>query len=165
MLVLSTKLGLKTAQADITAAFVHADLKQGEDIYVQQPKGMERGTGLVLKLKKSVYGLKQAPRYFFTHLSKKMELCGLKQSNKDPCLFIGKTVIAVVYVDDVLFYSKSNDEIDRIITSLRNDHNILIRREGVLVLSRRTQGWCLLSRDSPNVLSRHSVYAAPIQLL
>jgi hypothetical protein len=130
MLVLSTKLGLKTAQADITAAFVHADLKQGEDIYVQQPKGMERGTGLVLKLKKSVYGLKQAPRYFFTHLSKKMELCGLKQSNKDPCLFIGKTVIAVVYVDDVLFYSKSDDEIDRIITSLRNDHNILIRREG-----------------------------------
>jgi transposase InsO family protein len=130
MMILSTKLGLKSAQADITAAFVHADLEEGEDIYVQQPKGMERGTGLVLKLKKSVYGLKQAPRYFFTHLSRKMELCGLKQSNKDPCLFIGKTVIAVVYVDDVLFYSKSDDEIDRIITSLRNDHNILIRREG-----------------------------------
>jgi hypothetical protein len=73
-MVLSTKLGLKTAQADITAAFVHADLKTGEDIYVQQPKGMERGTGLVLRLKKSVYGLKQAPKYFFTHLSKKMEI-------------------------------------------------------------------------------------------
>jgi hypothetical protein len=53
---------------------------------------MERGDGLVLKLTKSVYGLKQAPRYFFEHLSKKMALCGLKQSDKDPCLFIGVKV-------------------------------------------------------------------------
>jgi hypothetical protein len=130
MMVLSTKLGLKTAQADITAAFVHADLKPNEDIYVEQPKGMERGNGLVLKLTKSVYGLKQAPRYFFEHLTKKMELCGFKQSNKDPCLFIGKSVIAVVYVDNVLFYSKSDDDINNIISTLRAEHNILIRREG-----------------------------------
>jgi hypothetical protein len=130
MMVLSIKLGLKTAQADITAALVHADLKPNKDIYVGQPKGMERGDGVVLKLSKSVYGLKQVPRYFFEHLSKKMELCGLKQSNKDPCLFIEKSVIAVVYVDDVLFYSKSDDDINNIISTLRAEHNILIQREG-----------------------------------
>lgn len=95
-MILSTKLGLKTAQADITAAFVHADLQPNEHIYVHQPRGMVRGENLVLKLNKTVYGLKQAPRYFFKHLSQKLELCGLRQSNKDPCLFIGKSVVAVI---------------------------------------------------------------------
>ena len=88
-MILSTKLGLVSAQADITGACVHADLKPQENIYVWQPRGMSRGPDLVLKLNKSVYGLKQAPRYFFEHLTKRMGLCGLKQSNKDPCLFIG----------------------------------------------------------------------------
>lgn len=78
MMILSTKLSLVSAQADITGAFVHADLKPTEHIYVRQPRGMSRGRNLVLKLNKSVYGLKQAPRYFFEHLTKRMALCGLK---------------------------------------------------------------------------------------
>eukprot|EP00956_Cyclotella_meneghiniana_P011735 scaffold16518_cov36-Cyclotella_meneghiniana.AAC.2 len=41
MLSLASKLGLKSAQADITAAFVHAPLDPGEEIYVKQPKGHE----------------------------------------------------------------------------------------------------------------------------
>jgi hypothetical protein len=122
MMVLSTKLGLKSAQADITGAFVHADLGKDEHIYVRQPRGMSRGPDLVLKLKKSVYGLRQAPWYFFKHLTKRLELCGLKQSNKDPCLFIGAKVITVIYVDDILFYARDDKEITKVITSLQNNH-------------------------------------------
>ena len=125
MMVLLTKLGSCTAQGDITAAFVHAELKPGEQIFVNQPQGFKRGDDLVLALNRSVYGLKQAPRYFFHYLTLKLEGCGLRQSNKDPCLFIGKTVIAVVYVDNILFYSRSNDEINAVIDHLkRNDVQI-----------------------------------------
>jgi hypothetical protein len=130
MMILSTKLGLVSAQADITGAFVHADLKTTEHIYVRQPRGMSRGRDLVLKLNKSVYGLKQAPKYFFEHLTKRMALCGLKQSNKDPCLFIGSKVIAVIYVDDILFYSKDASEIDKVINTLKDEHGVAIRKEG-----------------------------------
>lgn len=74
----------------------HADLKSGEQIFIPQPRGLSHGDNLVLQLNKAVYCLKQTPQYFFQHLTDRLLLCGLKQSNKDPCLFIGKTVIAVV---------------------------------------------------------------------
>jgi hypothetical protein len=91
---------------------------------------MSRGHDLVLKLNKSVYGLKQAPRYVFEHLTERMGLRELKQSNKDPCLFIGTEVIAVIYVDDILFYSKDPSEIDKVINALKNEHDVTIRKEG-----------------------------------
>jgi hypothetical protein len=130
MMMLSTKLGLESAQADITGDFVHADLEPGEQIFVQQPQGFRRGENLVLSLNKSVYGLKQAPRYFFRHLKKRLELSGLKQSPNDPCLFVGSKVIAVVYVDDILFYSKSKDAIHHVVNELREKHQVAIRIEG-----------------------------------
>jgi hypothetical protein len=77
MMILSTKLGLSTAQADITAAFVHANLKPGEHIYVHQPPGFNHGSDMVLALNRSVYRLKQAPRYFWKHLTSNLGGCGL----------------------------------------------------------------------------------------
>ena len=50
-------------------------------------------------------------------------------SEFDPCLFIRKSVIAVVYVDDVLFYSKHSNKIDGLIHDLQ-PAGIYIRREG-----------------------------------
>jgi hypothetical protein len=131
MLILATQQNLVSAQADITAAFVHANLKPDENIFVHQPRGFKRGSNLVLKLKRSVYGLKQAPRYFFKYLCGHMQSkeVGLKQSQHDPCLFIGKDVIAVVYVDDILFFAQKEDIIVNTITKLQQA-GIAIRREG-----------------------------------
>ncbi len=43
----------------------------------------------------------------------KLKTRGLEQSKFDPCLFVGTKVICVVYVDDLIFWSKdtlaSND--------------------------------------------------------
>jgi hypothetical protein len=33
-------------------------------------------------------------------------ICGLKQSKFDPCLFIGPNVMCIVYVDDLIFWSR-----------------------------------------------------------
>ena len=43
----------------------------------------------------------------------------MKQSKHDPCLFIGDIVICVAYVDDLLFWSKDDAEIDASIESLK----------------------------------------------
>jgi hypothetical protein len=131
MMILAANRGLVTAQADITAAFVHADLKEDEHIYVRQPAGFKRGDNMCLKLKKSVYGLKQAPRYFFRYLTKRLQSkeIGLKQSERDPCLFVGKSVIAVVYVDDILFFAKDDAAIQNVIDLLKAK-GVAIRWEG-----------------------------------
>lgn len=133
MMTLASKLGLKSCQADITAAFVHAPLEPGEEIYVKQPKGHERpgenGKELVLKLNRSVYGLRQSPRNFFQYLKGHLDNNGLHQSQHDPCLFIGRSMIVVVYVDDVLMFSKDDSNFDKLITSLKNG-GVAIRKEG-----------------------------------
>eukprot|EP00956_Cyclotella_meneghiniana_P018527 scaffold30921_cov46-Cyclotella_meneghiniana.AAC.1 len=71
MMTLAAKMELQSAQADITAAFVHTPLDPGEEIYVKQPRGHERhspdGKELVLKLHRSVYGLSQSSRNFFQY--------------------------------------------------------------------------------------------------
>ena len=129
LLILAANKKLVSAQADITAAFVHADLGPDEHIFVHQPAGFKRGSNMVLKLKRSVYGLKQAPRYFFKFLSKHLVKLGFTQSTRDPCLFVGADVIAVVYVDDILFFAKSDNKIQDVIDKLKTA-GVAIRREG-----------------------------------
>lgn len=133
MMIFSSILGLKSAQADITAAFVHTDLP--ETVYITQPKGFEYSdpndpdTKYVLKLNKALYGLKQAPRHFFNHLKDRLEKHNVRQSTCDPCLFIGDDIVVVVYVDDLLLYAKDDKIIDKLIKDLHDD-GVWIRKEG-----------------------------------
>jgi hypothetical protein len=76
--------------------------------------------GMILKLKRSVYGLRQSPLNFFNTLKAGLEARGFEQLKQlDPCLFRSNDVICVCYVDDCLFFSRSEDAIDRVIDSLR----------------------------------------------
>jgi len=43
-----------------------------------------------------------------------LEACGLKQSKFDPCLFIGPDVMCIVYVDDLIFWSRDVAKIDKV---------------------------------------------------
>ena len=117
LLILSCVLGLKMQQVDYTSAFVQADIK--DDIYLEMPRGY-REKGKVLKLKKNVYGLRQAPLNFFLKLKQGLEDCHFVQSENDPCLFYSEKVICLVYVDDCLFFARDDEDIDKIIDSLKD---------------------------------------------
>ena len=118
MFILEVLLDLKSKQGDVTCAFLHADLAPDEEVYVEMPLGFnvksKNGKRQVLKLKKTLYGLRQSPRAFWKYMTEKLEKVGLKQSKFDPCLFIGTDVICVVYVDDLIFWSRDEAKIDKV---------------------------------------------------
>ena len=58
----------------------------------------------------------------------KLEACGMKQSDLDPCLFISDSVIAVMYVDDMLMWSPDPKHIYELGNKLR-DEGVLLEEE------------------------------------
>jgi hypothetical protein len=130
VMILAVKLNLISVQCDITAAFVHGRVPPSETIYVHQPRGFHCGNGdEVLRLKRTLYGLKQSSRYFFQYLTERLIKRGLTASALDPCLFLSKTLIVVIYVNVILIYGKSHAEIDEFIESMKKD-DISLHKEG-----------------------------------
>jgi hypothetical protein len=128
LLTLSVHLGWESKQVDYTLAFVHAILE--DEVYCEMPAQFTK-TGYVLRLKRSLYGLRQSPLNFYKRLSSALQARGLKQSeNNDPCLFIGRNVICVCFVDDCLFFSTKTTYIDVILTELQDKS-----RDDALVLN------------------------------
>jgi hypothetical protein len=102
---------LKGKQIYFTQAFPQAKLK--EDIYLRFPVGFKhKNEEWALKLKRNLYGLVQASRNWFLNLSAMYERLGFKQSKSDPCLFLRKDMIIVLYTDDFLLYARETKEIE-----------------------------------------------------
>ncbi|CAI7817715.1 unnamed protein product [Closterium sp. NIES-54] len=101
---------------DVSTAFLNGILE--EDVYMTQPPGYEDGTGRVCKLKKSIYGLKQAPHCWYQKLAAVLEEMGFRTSSCDDSLFLKgegeKLVLFLVYVDDILLFSSSIKEIQKV---------------------------------------------------
>eukprot|EP00956_Cyclotella_meneghiniana_P030803 scaffold78713_cov46-Cyclotella_meneghiniana.AAC.1 len=101
LLILECLLGLVSKQEDITCAFLHAHLDEGENVYLEMPQGFKQysknGRARVLKLKRTLYGLKQSPRAFWKYLVGKLTDVGMEQSEFDPCLFIGERDETYIY--------------------------------------------------------------------
>jgi hypothetical protein len=121
---------LISVQCNITAAFIHARVPATESIYVHQPRGFHSGRGdKVLCLKRTLYGLKQSPWYFYQYITECLIKQGLTASKFDPCLFISKSLIVIIYVDEILIYGKSDNEINELIEQLKQD-DIALHHEG-----------------------------------
>jgi len=74
---------------DVQNAFLQAEMKEEEMIYVTQPEGYidSDHPNWVCLLLKSLYGIKQAPRVWNKTLHKFLIKSNFKQSHADPCVY------------------------------------------------------------------------------
>jgi Reverse transcriptase (RNA-dependent DNA polymerase) len=90
---------------DIKTAILYGE--PDEELYMEQPEGFKvKGQeGKVMHLKHTIYRLKQAALAWQKALEKSMVQLGFKCLLSDLGIFVNKdkSIIAIVYVDDVLF--------------------------------------------------------------
>ena len=113
LLTLTLANNWTTRQVDYTNAFAQADIN--EQVYVEPPRGFlpKNDKNSVLHLQKILYALKQAPKTFFDKLSSGLKERGFRQSDVDPCLFMKKDIICVVYFDDTILAGPNGADLER----------------------------------------------------
>jgi hypothetical protein len=116
---------------DFVLAYPQAAIKT--DIYMTPPKvppdfvipdlpTKQLRLGKVYKLLQNLYGLKDAGRTWYNHLRKGLLERGWRQSEIDGCLFTKSGIVLVVYVNDAILISPSQDKITSEISSLMKDY-------------------------------------------
>ena len=73
-----------------------------------------------LILVKSLYGLSVAPRLWYQHICEAILLQGLKRSATDSCLLYSKTIMIVLYVDDLGIAYSDKKDLDKHFQDLTN---------------------------------------------
>ncbi|CAI5974422.1 unnamed protein product [Closterium sp. NIES-64] len=115
--------GWVVKQMDIVTAFLNGILEK--EIFMAQPEGFDDGSGRVWKLKKALYGLKQAPRQWYMKLREVLEEIGFSPSTADHSLFMlgegEQRSFMVVYVDDILIFSRSSDLVKEVMLKLQDN--------------------------------------------
>ncbi|CAI7881127.1 unnamed protein product [Closterium sp. NIES-54] len=118
----ATIKGWVVKQMDVTTAFLNGILE--EEIFRAQPEGFDDGSGRVWKLKKALYGLKQAPRQWYLKLREVLEEIGFTPSSADHSLVMlgegEQRSFMVVYVDDILIFSRSSDHVKEVMLKLQD---------------------------------------------
>ncbi len=107
LLIISLMHDLEAKSVDFVLAFPQVELKK--DVWMELPFGfdVEGKRNYILKLNKNLYGLKDASRTFWMFLKEGLEARGYKrQSSTDCCVFYGKDAIVLVYVDDMIIFSR-----------------------------------------------------------
>jgi histone deacetylase 1/2 len=94
---------------------------------MKQPSGLEdpHTPHFIWKLDKALYGLKQAPRAWFARLSIKLHALGFVPFKACTSILLydmpGVTVYVLIYVDDIIVTSSSDDAITALLHDLRGD--------------------------------------------
>jgi len=98
---------------DVKTAFLYGELD--EELYMEQPEGFKipGQQHKVMHLKRTIYGLKQAALAWWKVLDKSMAALGCTRLLSDSGLFVNeqKTIVVIVYVDDVLFLGANKKDI------------------------------------------------------
>jgi hypothetical protein len=90
---------------------------------MEQPPGYEDPTkpGYVCKLDKALYGLKQAPRAWYSMLSAKLISLGFHSSKAVFCNKGDTTIFVLVYVDDIIVASSSQEATTVLLKDLQDE--------------------------------------------
>ena len=108
-MILQCILGLKSQSIDFTNAFAQANITSGQPVFIELPRDLKSDGGqgnVALRLKKSLYGQAKAAHIWYENLRNGLLERGFMMRKVDPCMFMSKTVICVVYVDDCFFLSR-----------------------------------------------------------
>jgi len=105
MLALAALKNWHISRLDVKTAFLYGELD--EELYMEQPEGFKIPSQekKVMCLKCTIYGLKQAALAWWRALAKSLAVLGCTHLLSDSGLFVNesKTIVIIVYVDDVLF--------------------------------------------------------------
>ena len=124
MLILHFIIGFQSQSINLTNSFARVYIPIREIVFHELPRDFSIDGGqcdVVLRLKKSLYGQSEAAHLWCEKLRNVLLARGFVISKVDPCLFISNIVICVVYMDDCLFWARSQSQIDNVIKSFKED--------------------------------------------
>ena len=104
--------------------FIRKIFQVGGPVFIKLPRDYNIDgvkCDVVIRLNKSLYGQAKAARLWYEKLQFFLLERGFGMSKVDTCLFMSKTVICVVCVDDCIFWACSQYEIDNVMKYLKED--------------------------------------------
>lgn len=130
-LVISAVLNRTTCTIDFSNAFVQSPLPEDQPVWMHLPRGYRspKGPDHCLKLQKSLYGHKVAPLLWYKHITKYFKKLGLHQSKYDQCLWYGRNLMLVQYVDDMGISALKQQDIDKFVSDLRAEGLVLTQED------------------------------------
>src|ERR1700721_1050176 len=111
---------LKMEQFDIETALLNSDIDF--HIYLRQPRQLlvQGKEHLVYQVNRALYGLKQSPYLWNRDFKRKLAQIGFTEATEtDESVFLAPDVILMLYVDDIVIFSKHKHLIDQVISKLR----------------------------------------------
>jgi hypothetical protein len=133
VLSIAVSKGWSLRQLGVQNMFLHGVLE--EEVYMKQPPGYEdkQHPNYVYRLDKAIYGLKQVPRAWYSRLSSKLQMLSFVPSKGDTSLFFLSnkqvTMYVLVYVDDIIVVSSSQDTTNALLKNLERDFALKDLRE------------------------------------
>lgn len=117
LLSIASQKKYNTRHLDIKTAFLYGKLN--EIIFMKQPPGfeLEGRKDLVCHLQRSSYGLKQAPLCWNNRINEQLMKMNFNRTKSDQCLYHrqypnGDETLMLLYVDDILIISNSDQRIE-----------------------------------------------------
>jgi hypothetical protein len=108
---------------------------------------------------------------FFEYLSERLIKLSLTPSKYNPCLFMNKTLIVIIYVNNILIYGHNETDIDELIDKLKKEDVALLKEgttEGYLGVDIRRKGSLItlqqkgLTQRIIEALGLDSKYSTPV---
>lgn len=120
-------------QCDIKCAYLYAPLKQ--TIFMKQPPGFEQNANFICHLQKAIYGLHQSGREWFFEIHRTLGELGFQKFNWCNCSYIyKKSVVILVYVDDIIIFGRNQNWINNTIKLLKGKFDLKILGKTKLLL-------------------------------